>query len=271
MSDLLVSASAPATARPVRRRGPLAVLPDLARVHAVRMMRHPVFLLGVAWLVAGVGFGLPDTPYERYSSVTGQVAFLIGPLAFFAANLVASSGRRSGADEWMPSLPMPARRRTTALLLACLGPAVVAAALDLVLLVSVDVSGPTLPLRWQHVASVPVTVLGGALLGAAVARLLPWPGVPIAVMVGLVSFNAWASGHHPQLGFYVDYAVWTNSDAVPALHAGSPTWHLLYLVALCCLAATGALLRDARRRWLPLAVGAVLALVVLVAGTAQLP
>lgn len=271
MSDLLVSTTASVTARRRRLTNRWTLLPDLARVHAVRMVRHPVLLMGLVWVVVGVGLSVPSTPYERYSAVTGLVAFLLGPLAFFAANLVASSGRRSGTDEWTPSLPMPTVRRTTALLLACLGPAAVAAAVDLLLLVTFQVAGPALPLRWQHVASVPVTVLGGALLGVAVARLLPWPGAPIAVMVGLVTFNVWASTHQVLLGFYVDYTIWTKTDAIPALHPGSPSWHLLYLVALCGLAAAGAVLRDVRRRWVAVSVGAALAMVALVAGTAQLP
>ena len=89
---------------------------------------------------------------------------------------------------------MPAVHRTGALLLACLAPAAAAAAArpgGSLLWSSLD--GPTMPLLWQHVASVPVAVLGAAVLGVAVARLLPWPGLPLVVMVGLVAFNALVS------------------------------------------------------------------------------
>ena len=111
-------------------------------------------------------------------------------------------------------------------------------------------------LRWAHVASVPVAVLGAAVLGVAVARLLPWPGAPLVVMVGLVAANVWASDHQPYLGLYVDFAVWTGTDAIPAMNPGPPGWHLVYLVALVGLAACGALLRDVSRRWLPFVGGA---------------
>lgn len=275
MTDLLVSGPGRrpvVVPRPVVA-GPWAVVPDLARRHAVRMVRHPVLLLGVLWyaLVVGVPH-LPTTPYDRYSVVTGTVAFALGPLAFFAANLVASAGRRSGADEWTPSLPLPAFHRTCALLLACLAPAALAAFLDLAVLTLIKADGGLiLPVRWQHLASVPVTVLGAAVLGVAVARLLPWLGMPLLVAVGLVVFNFWVSGRGAYLGFYVDFAVWTRTDAIPAMTPGSPGWHLLYLAALVGVAACGALLRDARRWGAPFLTGAALGVVVLVAGAAQLP
>lgn len=258
-----------APSRLASREGSLLV--DLAALHARRIVLHPVVLIGLAWSVLSLGIGLPDTPYERYSTMTGILAFFLGPLSFFAANLVASAERRSGADEWTPALPMSPARRTTALLLACLAPAGVTLALDLTLFAIVGQPDPVLHLQWAHVASVPATVLGGAVLGVAVARLLPWPGAALLVMVSLVATNLWVGNRHPYLGFYVDFAEWTSSDAVPALEPGSGTWHLGFLVSLTGLAACGALLRDARRPWLPFLGGAACGVLVLVAGVAQLP
>jgi hypothetical protein len=246
---------------------------DLARVQAIRIMRHPVLLLGLAWYVVLVGLGeRPHTLYAEYSTVTGSVAYVVGPIAFFAANLVASSGRRSGADEWTPSLPMTRLHQTSALLLACLAPAAFAAVLDLAVLYVIRLyGGLDMHVYWQHLASVPITVLGGAVLGVAVARLLPWTGVPLVVVVGLVSFNLWITTRDPYLGFYVDFPVWTTPDnMVPAMVPGDPSWHLVFLLALTGLAACGALLRDARRWWLPFTGGAVLGALVLVSGTLQL-
>jgi hypothetical protein len=280
MTEVLLNGSGPGVSQRRLPRlavaGPWGVMPDLARRQGLRMLRHPVLLLGAAWYVLGYGVSAPSTPYDRYSAVTGMIAFMVGPVSFFAANLVASSDRRCGADEWTPSLPMPAVHRTAALLLACLVPATAVGLLDLA---AVALWGPheaTMPLLWQHVASVPVVVLGGTLLGVAVARLLPWPGLPLAVMVGLVAFNAQLSQGHSYLGFYVDFAEWTPGSTayahvIPAMKPGSPSWHLVYLAALCGLAACGALLRDARRWWLPFSVGAALGVVVLVAGALQLP
>ena len=275
MTDLLVSASGarPAQVRRATGSTPWALVADLARLQAVRIMRHPVFLLGLGWYALLVGIGeRPHTLYAEYSTVTGSVAYLVGPIAFFAANLVASSGRRSGADEWTPSLPMPRLHRTSALLLACLAPAAFAAVLDLAVLYAIRLyGGLDMHVRWQLLASVPVTVLGGAVLGVAVARLLPWTGVPLVVVVALVSFNLWVTTKDPYLGFYVDFAEWTTpGNMVPAMVPGDPSWHLVFLLALTGLAGCGALLRDARRWWLPFTMGAVLGVVVLVSGTLQL-
>ena len=275
MTDLLVSASGagPAQVRRATGTGPWSLVADLAKLQAVRIMRHPVFLLGLGWYVVLVGVGeRPHTLYAEYSTVTGSVAYVAGPFAFFAANLVASSGRRSGADEWTPSLPMTRLHRTNALLLACLAPAAFAAVLDLAVLYAIRLyGGLDMHVQWQHLASVPVTVLGGAVLGVAVARLLPWTGVPLVVVVALVSFNLWVTTKDPYLGFYVDFAEWTTpGNMVPAMVPGDPSWHLVFLLALTGLAGCGALLRDARRWWLPFTMGAVLGVVVLVSGTLQL-
>lgn len=272
MSDLLLTDSRRSGLAPLGGEQSWVALADLAMVQAVRTVRHPVFLLGVVLFLMTMGAGVPDTPYEVYLAVSGMVAYFLGPLAFFAANLVASSGRRSGTDEWAPSLPMSAARRTTALLLACLAPAAVAAAVNLALVALVArgdvVAG--MAVRWQHVASVPLTVLGGAVLGVAVARLLPWPGLPLVVMVGLVTFNAWVAGSRAYLGFFVDFASYTDGTVIPGLVPGEPSWHLIYLASLCGLAASGAYLRDGGRRWLPFASGALFGSLALLAGAAQL-
>lgn len=253
-----------------RRRAGLDNVVDLAAVQARRLLRHPILLLSLLWVVVGVGFGPPDTPYERYSMVTGLLIFIAGPATFFASNLVATSERRTGADDWTPALPMAPAARTFGMLLAG---AVVAACVLVADLLMLAVAGPEEagpPLHWAHVASVPVAILGAAVLGVAVARLLPWPGAPLVVMVGLVAANIWTNDHQLYLGLYVDFAVWTSTDAVPALYPGSAGWHLVYLVALVGLAACGALLRDTRRRWLPFVGGGICATVAVLAGTLQL-
>jgi hypothetical protein len=250
------------------------VVPDLARRQAGRILRHPVVLLGVAWcVVLGVVAAPPATPYQKYSTLTGLVTYVIGPIALFASNLVASSDRRSQADEWAPSLPLSPVHRTVALLLACLAPAGLAVVLEAGVLAGVGgTAGLDVPLVWQHLASVPITVLGGAVLGVAVARLLPWPGAPLLVVIALIAGNVWvASSGPPYLGLYVDFAQQTNTEAIPAMVPGDPSWHLVYLLAFTGLAAFGAMLPEARRWWLPFSGGAVCGVVVLLAGLAQLP
>ena len=247
----------------------LATVLELARVQTRRILRHPALLVSLVWVVLGLGLGFPDTAYEQYSLVTGMVIFMMGPATFFAANLVATSERRTSADEWTPALPMPALRRTTALLVAGAGLGAVALAIQL-LLVAIAYDQPVLQLRWTHVLSVPVAITGAVVLGVAVARLLPWPGAPLLVMAGVTAANIWASNNEPFLGLYVDFAQWTDTDAIPAIHPGSGLWHLVYLAAFVGLAAFGAVLRDVRRVWLPVLGGAACGVLVLVAGALQL-
>ena len=248
--------------------GPATVL-ELASVQTRRILRHPALLVSLVWVVLGVGFGLPDSPYEQYSLATGMVLFMMGPAAFFAANLVATSERRSSADEWTPALPLPPLRRTGALLVAGAGVGAVALAIQL-LLIAIAYDQPALELRWTHVLSVPVAITGAVVLGVAVARLLPWPGAPLLVMAAITAANIWASNNEVFLGLYVDFAVWTGNDAIPGMHPGSGAWHLVYLAAFVGLAAFGAVLRDVRRVWLPVLGGAACGTLVLVAGALQL-
>jgi hypothetical protein len=272
MSGDLMTAGRLGTSRPLQVRGPgrWALVSDLARIHAVRILRHPVFLLGLFWYLLSLFVNAPSKPYDQYTMLTALPIFLVGIPVFVAVNLVATSSRRAGVDDWTVGLPLPPLHRTAALLLASAAPALVVTAIDAMAYVSfrgiVDIE----VLRTQ-LACVPVAILGAGLLGVAVARLLPWPGAPLAVAVGLVVANSWVSGPWPYLGAYCDFVVWSTNDVIPARVPGSSSWHLTYLVALCGLAAAGALLPVARRRWLPFAVGAVFGVVVLVAGALQLP
>jgi hypothetical protein len=267
--EVMVSGRAHTVAGSPALAGPWAMVPHLAWVQARRVARHPALLLGVLWFVLGVGLGGPQTPYDRYSGATAMIVFILGVPAYFAVNLVATSGRRSGVDDWTAGLPLPAVHRTVAMLVAAAAPAVVSAVGSLLWLSSGGGTG--LPLLWQHAVSPWVALLGAGLLAVAVSRLLPWPGLPLVVVVAVVTANFWVAAHWPYLGAYVDFVQWTGGDAIPAREPGSAGWHLTYLLALCALAAAGALLPVARRRWLPFTAGAVAGAVVLVAGYLQLP
>jgi hypothetical protein len=247
-------------------------VPHLARVDVIRILRHPAMLVGVAWYVLGVGFDNGDgSSYDRYTTATASLVFVLGIPAFVAVNMVATSGRRSGVDEWSGAFPVPALHRTVATLLASCAPAVLTLVLAMAYLVLTP--GDTLlPVLWQHVAAQAAALLGAGLLGVAVARLLPWPGLPLLVAVALVTANLWVAGHWPYLGAYTEFVSGTSSaDALPARVSGSASWHLLYLLALGALAAAGAVLPVARRRYLPFLAGAAAGSVVLVAGWLQLP
>jgi hypothetical protein len=119
-------------------------------------------------------------------------------------------------------------------------------------------------------------VLGGCLLGVMVGRWVPARGSAVLTAVALVVVNVWTDNGPDArrgFGFMTSWLAWTPPlpDGSPQLIGGSPAWHVGYLLALCGLAATGAMLRSAPRRLPLIAVGAALAVAAGVAGYLQVP
>ena len=267
--DLLVGA-------PVRigeRARPVAV--ELGRIQAVRLARHPLVLVALAWIGLGTVLGGDYGPRTMFSLVTDLPTFLLGPLVFFAANLLASRERRHGNEEWLDSMPAPDAHRTAAAQVAVVGPVALASGLVLAVFavaVSTDqfVSTPSA----LEVASGLLPLLGGGLLGVMVARWLPWPGAAALVMAALVVLHIWLNDRYELFGAYVEWAAWpANGDGSvwAGLAPGSRGWHVAYLLALCAMAATGAHLVHARRKLPVLALGGAFIAVAALAGWAQMP
>lgn len=257
------------------RRRTTPVPAELGRVQAVRLARHPLFLLALAWTGLGTVLSGDLGPRTMFSMVTDLPTFLVGPFVFFAANLLASSERRHGNEEWLDSMPAPARHRTAAAQVAVLGPFLVVGALvaaGLAVGVATD-RFVTRPAALEVLSGL-LPVLGAGLLGVMVARWLPWRGAAALVMVALVVLHIWLNDRHELLGAFVEWAAWPasgNSSVWAGLAPGSRGWHVVYVLALCAMAATGAHLVHARRRMPVLALGGAFTSVALVAGWAQLP
>ncbi len=270
MSTPVPLATAPVAAR--RRTGP-PVWVVLGASDIRRLTLHPVFLGSVAFIAITAGVDLRPGPREAYSVVTGAATFFIVPFTFFAANLLASRDRRHHTEEWLASLQTTRRDRTAAALVACAGPVAVATLLTLIAFTGFASAG--LLIHDPHpleMLTVPLSVLGGGLLGVMVARWAPWPGAAALVMVALVTVHISLPERLRLLGAYVEFARWGEpSWAWAGVIDGSRGWHAIYLLALCGMAATGALLVDARRRMPVLLLGAVLTSCAVVAGWAQLP
>ena len=238
-----------------------------------RLLRHPVLLGSLVFVVFGVGVDVGTGPREAYTVITSLGIFIFGPFAFFAANLLASRDRRHGSEEWLTSLPAPRRDRTAALLLACAGPAVLVTVLALAAYAGFAATG-TLeehPLALE-VATVLLGVLGGGLLGVMVARWAPFPGAALLVMVALVAVHIWFPERMRLLGAYVEFARWgQTTEEWAGVIDGSRAWHAVYLAGLCAMAAVGALLVDVRRRVPVFVLGMGVTAVAVLAGWAQLP
>ena len=268
--DLLVGA-------PVTTRGhSLPVALELGRLDAVRLTRHPLVLVALAWVALGTALSGDYGPRSVYTLVTDLPTFLLGPFVFFAANLLATRERRRGNEEWLDSMPASPTQRTVAAQVAVLGPVVLVTGLVLVAL-AVALSTDRFVIRPPalEVAGGLLPILGAGLLGVMVARWLPRPGTAAVVMVGLVAVHGWLNDSaHELLGAYVEWAAWSasgNAGAWAGVVPGSRGWHAVYLLSLCAMAATGTHLRQVRRKVPLLAMGAACTAAAAVAGWAQLP
>ena len=256
-----------------RRPGATAAL---AAVEARRVLLHPVYLvvLGYGLLVTGasLGRGLGQLTRANTAEFVGLMVTLNLPLiAIFAASLVATSARRAGVEELLGATPVSARRRAAGLLLASLAPAAVSGlAAWTVWYLERDVAQPVVGMTGGALAAIPLLYLGVTGLAVAAARWLPWPGVPIVLMVGLVIWVA--SAHGSSNAAAVLTAPWIvdpDIDTAGFVAGYSDVWHFAYLSGLVGLAATAALFRDDVRRMI--AIGTAIGLPTLFAAWAQLP
>lgn len=248
---------------------------ELGRIEAVRLARHPLLLVALGWIGLGTVLSGDFGPRTMYSLVTDLPTFLIGPFVFFAANLLASRERRHGNEEWLDSMPATSADRTRAAQLAVVGPLVLGATLVLAAL-AVTLSTDTFirtPPALEILGGL-LPLLGAGLLGVMVARWLPWPGAAALVMVALVALHIWLNDRHQLLGAFVEWAAWPangDSSAWAGVVPGSRGWHVVYVLALCAMAATGAHLVHGWRKLPVLALGGAFTAVAVVAGWAQLP
>ncbi len=247
----------------------------LARREAWRIIRHTVYVVLLLYNVVlgamqAAGQGLSSREAVRYVVVMLGLLWL-APATFFAANLVASSARRAHAESQLAAAPTSAQARTLATCLGVLGPTAAATGFAAILWL-VEHAGDTL-VRAQgpaELAVIPLCTLGGGLLGVAVARWLPWRGVPLVVLFVLI---AWVVAVLDRGDLWWT-APWTMSPGYyreDAMGSGSHAWHAVYLLGLSLLAAVAALLRYPSYRRPLLALGVMLWIGTLGAAWAQLP
>ncbi len=253
---------------------------------ARRMLASPVYALLVGALSIGtVAAALHGTSArENLNETLAVMLAYCGVATLFAASLVATSARRTGAESMFAAAPVDPQLRTLATCLGVLfGPVAFAGLLTVALAAISQTSGPPLPDEiggWEYAAPA-LTWLGAGLLGVAVARWLPWPGVPLAVGVGLV---AWAMLSYDLVekgraaGFLAPHVITsranTETDAWiwPRSFDAHLGWHAAYLLGLSLLALVAALAwhRPLRQRAV-LGAGLAAALLTGTAAWLQLP
>jgi hypothetical protein len=274
------SIAVPATLN-VRTTSPIWAL---ARIEAKRYARHPLFLIGVA-LCAAAGAGR-NGPEELDFHVIPS--FFIGVLGIVVAARLTSSTDRAG--QVVEAAPLTQRARTAAMCMACAVP--MTAGLVIVLMHRLFVIADPVPEvlygtygpadRFIITIVVPVIACaGGPLLGVAVARWLRFPGAALLTVLAVLAWSAVAAYMPAQSGLnsstlfaralhmatpYTAFAGGNgdgkNASTVMTSYTGAPGWFALWTLALCGLAAGGALLRGADRE-MPRSIGrAVIALAV---------
>jgi hypothetical protein len=273
------------------------VLTALARIHARRFLRHPLYLLGVLLLASGLvqAYRSPDSAGVHWDEIGLSTSMFLGIPGLIVAYRLTVTEEKAIAV--LPSAPSDQRVRTLALCLACLVPAVTIAVFFVLYAVVNQLSPGGLEdpyslrpadgtIGWAgyvaHLAEVVVAGLGGPLLGVVTARWLRFAGAGILVAVGLflvemtalalgeggTSFwDAWWVQAFTDLMPWVYWGADSNGDRLyESMRPGSPVGHLVYSLALCGLAVTAAVLKDAtpgvkatwtRRGWVLLGVAAV--------------
>ncbi len=247
---------------------------------ARRMVTSPAYLAIVVGMLAA-GIEEPARINARIVAIHALDGMLVyGALAsLFAAGLVASSAQRAGVESQLAPTPMDAQLRTLATGLGVvLGPFAVGTTLTLAMAYLEHGLSPAPASSyhgWEY-AAIALTWLGTGLLGLAVARWLPWPGVPLLVFAGLIAWTLWAANllHNGRAaGHLMPFVISREELGFGTTSVeGHLGWHAGYLLGLCLLAFAAALWRYAPMRARAVAsFGLVASVVTASAGWLQLP
>jgi hypothetical protein len=268
--------SATTSTLPARASREQGTLLAITRIETLRLLRHPVFLVGLAlfaWQFTATVLVSPEPSLRSVSETwAGQVGFFLGLAGFLALHGLTRSTRP--ARDVVGAVPVDEPTRTLALCLTSLVPFGIAVLSGIVAVLAWEPTGTTDPRRdytvftraeiWSFHGCVLLAALGGPLLGIAVARWWRWPMAGTVVAIVLVAWcvttNLFTTDV-PRTVFHLAgpfTLMVTGADSEQAFRqAGSWPWHLAYIASLCALAALAALLHGAtgRRRTLILRAG----------------
>jgi hypothetical protein len=223
--------------------------------------------------------------YDSWSAVPLTISALLGIPTFAAASLLATRPRRTGADEWLSSVPTSLEARWAISLMAAVGPFLLSipAAAFLWHNMRTYTAATTPPPQYIYqCAAGPACVLGAGLLAVLVARWFPWPLVPLMAMTCLVGVTwfgqdgpiQWFTPYVHNVGIGINEHFWTypafepfpdlttdrmdNPLTGPNRHSLGLTrcsstvcsmpWHVTYLLGLDLLVIVGVFLVG-RYRW----------------------
>jgi hypothetical protein len=260
-------------ATPPRAGSPARVVAALGRFEGRKLLESPVLLVSVALALAVLfmtGTGDWAQVLDRDDVTAAVTLTILAWGVLLATNLAALRSRRDRTTELLASLPVPARSRTTAQLLATTAVLPVAVALPAAWCLHAQLRFPATvgTARPAELAVAPLLLLGGGATGVLVARWLPTVlAGPAAVLATIVLQVNWGDEQYELR--WLHFVAWEPAMALdPWLDVRHAGWHLVYLLGLVALAAVAAVARHGLTRPLA-AVAAAAVAVVLVSGWVQ--
>lgn len=260
---------------------PLTAVWALARKEGRRLVRHPIFVVGVLLSVAAFEFAtwLEAPVLHRDDVMTGGSLLALAGATFLATNLGALRTRRLGTEELFGSTPTDPPTRTLGHLLSV---AWAAAAALLVALVEIATLLPFDPVGVPSILELlmgPLIVALFGVLGVGVARWLPSVALAPVALVALGGIQLYLltqlPGGNDQQSQSRWLAPWVplsagglGGEPPPELVIRPTGWHLLYLAGLALILGAIALARHELRGRRAAALAAGLAVVIL-AGAIQ--
>jgi hypothetical protein len=268
----ITSAQRPAAAAHTAPPPARAVRWALARVEGRRLLRHPIFLLGIALSIATLALATGRLPFgasdysETPSMLAGDCFVMLGAAlwTFVAVFLAASRERRDSAQDFYAAQPATPRLRTEAALLSLAWAAMAGAALialgtlllvgwDGALVTDVNLNGPLVDEDRRFTVQALELVQGPlylVLAGAFGVLLASWTRrVHVAVLGALLLFLPpvallpWVVfDHGMSRGFLGSVQTGEGIGGIWPIAR-----QLLGLAALTMFAAIGALTRHDRR------------------------
>jgi hypothetical protein len=248
------------------QRTSLATLLLAGRAEAVRLMRSPLVLAGLAIsaLLLWINRGTQRPLWWASDIGIGSALLAMAGCVLIATQLAAGRDRRDAMTDLYESYPAPAAVRTGGLLLGVCGPVLLAAALTGAAVGWLDSLGAVgSPRLWVLAGGLLLVALGGV-LGVALGRWLPHPltGILAAIVLGVIEIDLVLSFSEPiHLPGGAEWLFpWSQNAFLLTLLPGltvpyPPPAHLAELAGLIVLACVVALWRQLTRQRIVVAVG----------------
>jgi hypothetical protein len=233
-------------------------LGQLVRLESRRYLRHPLYLVGSAFLLLSIIPMAGQTSSDQ-SPLAAPIApaFLMGVFGLVTAAQLTRSAHRVG--QAAGAAPVPERTRTLAIALSFVVPVATAAVwlgAFLAIYGSKPGSGvwwfgklPTMHVVSMLVATTVVAAFGGPALGLLLSRWSRWRAAPLLgalLLVVLEMISQGGSGFPGLLRLVFPWTAWSAgvSDHKAVYLPGAPGWWLVYAMALCALAVLAAVRHD---------------------------